>query len=136
MTENIDNEGLVLPSVVVEMLEELEQFSDEACRFDHHGGCQSHYYLNLAPGEVCPHYEAYTLLKNVESDDDMEVNDDTVPTTVRQLITDLAGEDECEVEVYDGDEVCTSHSWSGDVPLDECPNGNAQKFLENLPEAV
>lgn len=28
------------------------------CWFDHHGGCQTHVYLSLKPGELCPHAEA------------------------------------------------------------------------------
>lgn len=31
---------------------------EEQCWFDHHGGCQTHGYLNLAPGEKCPMGEA------------------------------------------------------------------------------
>lgn len=33
-----------------------------ACWFDHHGGCQEHGYLELKPGELCPHAEAKQLL--------------------------------------------------------------------------
>ncbi|GAA2941174.1 hypothetical protein ACFO7V_16695 [Glutamicibacter bergerei] len=33
-----------------------------ACWFDHHGGCQEHGYLDLKPGELCPHTEAKQLL--------------------------------------------------------------------------
>ncbi|HJX77308.1 hypothetical protein [Glutamicibacter sp.] len=33
-----------------------------ACWFDHHGGCQEHGYLDLKPGEQCPHTEAKQLL--------------------------------------------------------------------------
>lgn len=32
-----------------------------ACWFDHHGGCQEHGYLDLTPGERCPHAEAKQL---------------------------------------------------------------------------
>lgn len=32
------------------------------CWFDHHGGCQEHGYLELKPGELCPHAEAKQLL--------------------------------------------------------------------------
>ena len=32
------------------------------CWFDHHGGCQEHGYLDLKPGELCPHTEAKQLL--------------------------------------------------------------------------
>lgn len=32
------------------------------CWFDHHGGCQEHGYLDLKPGELCPHAEAKQLL--------------------------------------------------------------------------
>lgn len=34
----------------------------DPCRFDHHGGCQAHGYLDLKPGEKCPHAEAKELL--------------------------------------------------------------------------
>ena len=33
-----------------------------ACWFDHHGGCQEQGYLELKPGELCPHAEAKQLL--------------------------------------------------------------------------
>lgn len=36
---------------------------DEACWFDHHGGCQAHGYLSLEPGEKCPQQELKELLK-------------------------------------------------------------------------
>jgi hypothetical protein len=32
------------------------------CWFDHHGGCQAHGYLSLAPGEICPVRETKDLL--------------------------------------------------------------------------
>lgn len=134
MSETDEKKVTALPSSAVGLLEELEQYSDEECQFDHNGGCQSHMYFGLGPGELCPHYEAYKLLQTVEADTDMEATPDTVPSNVRQLLVDLAGIDECEVEEYDGEEVCTSHSWSGDVPLEDCPNGNTQKFLESLSE--
>lgn len=35
---------------------------DEPCHFDHHGGCQAHGFLSLAPGEKCPTLEAHELL--------------------------------------------------------------------------
>ncbi len=36
----------------------LESLVDDGeCRFDHHGGCQEHGYLSLAPGEQCPQAE-------------------------------------------------------------------------------
>ena len=28
------------------------------CWFDHHGGCQTHGYLSLEQGQLCPHAEA------------------------------------------------------------------------------
>lgn len=34
----------------------------DPCSFDHHGGCQAHGYLDLKPGEKCPHAEAKELL--------------------------------------------------------------------------
>lgn len=39
---------------------------DGECRFDHHGGCQEHGYLELEPGELCPHAEAKQLLAEHE----------------------------------------------------------------------
>lgn len=36
---------------------------EDACWFDHHGGCQAHGYLSLEPGEKCPHQEAKELLR-------------------------------------------------------------------------
>lgn len=38
------------------------------CWFDHHGGCQEHGYLDLKPGELCPHAEAKQLLGTESSD--------------------------------------------------------------------
>ncbi len=35
---------------------------DELCDLDHHGGCQSHGYLSLEPGEICPQAELQALL--------------------------------------------------------------------------
>lgn len=35
---------------------------DSPCCFDHHGGCQEHGFLSLAPGEKCPTFEAHELL--------------------------------------------------------------------------
>lgn len=34
----------------------------DPCWFDHHGGCQAHGFLDLAPGEVCPNAQAQALL--------------------------------------------------------------------------
>lgn len=30
---------------------------EDDCYFDHHGGCQTHGYISLKPGEMCPHQE-------------------------------------------------------------------------------
>lgn len=51
-----------LASVLVsrELLDALVDDGD--CWFDHHGGCQEHGYLELEPGEKCPHAEAKELL--------------------------------------------------------------------------
>ncbi|NEA22650.1 hypothetical protein [Actinomadura bangladeshensis] len=38
------------------------------CSFDHHGGCQTHGYLSLQPGERCPHAEAKELLALTETE--------------------------------------------------------------------
>ena len=38
-----------IPVALAESLIEPEQ-----CSFDHHGGCQSHGYLTLEPGWMCP----------------------------------------------------------------------------------
>ena len=43
-----------------ELLESLVDVDD--CRFDHHGGCQGHGYLDLKPGEKCPQFELKELL--------------------------------------------------------------------------
>lgn len=43
-----------------DLLEALVQ--NEACSFDHHGGCQSHGYLSLEPGQVCPQAQLKSLL--------------------------------------------------------------------------
>lgn len=36
--------------------------NDEPCDYDHHGGCQTHGYLNLEPAERCPHDDARQIL--------------------------------------------------------------------------
>lgn len=41
----------------------LEWFHDtDPCRFDHHGGCQAHGFLEPEPGEVCPQRQLADLL--------------------------------------------------------------------------
>jgi hypothetical protein len=47
-----------------ELLESL--IEDEPCSFDHHGGCQAHGYLSLAPGEMCPQEEAKRILEAID----------------------------------------------------------------------
>jgi len=50
-----------------ELLGLLECFVDEDdCDFDHHGGCQTHGYLSLEPGEICPNEQARRLIKSAE----------------------------------------------------------------------
>lgn len=44
-----------------DLLESLAASDD--CWLDHHGGCQSHGYLSLKPGEVCPQQELKDLLE-------------------------------------------------------------------------
>lgn len=39
------------------------------CSFDHHGGCQTHGYLSLEPGELCPHEEARQWLAQFQDGD-------------------------------------------------------------------
>jgi hypothetical protein len=39
----------------------------DPCWFDHHGGCQAHGYLSLAPGEKCPHQQAKEVLAELGS---------------------------------------------------------------------
>lgn len=52
--------GAGLMVVPVELLESLTD--PDECDFDHHGGCQTHGYLSLEPGERCPQAEARELL--------------------------------------------------------------------------
>jgi hypothetical protein len=52
--------GAGLAVVPTELLEALTD--SEECSFDHHGGCQTHGYLSLEPGEHCPQAEARELL--------------------------------------------------------------------------
>ncbi len=40
----------------------LDEDGQDACWFDHHGGCQAHGYLELKPGERCPVAETRELL--------------------------------------------------------------------------
>lgn len=54
--------------VPIELLEALTDRED--CSFDHHGGCQTHGYLSLEPGERCPQAEARELLAALTTDDE------------------------------------------------------------------
>ena len=46
-----------------QILEVLQCLVDEEdCWFDHHGGCQAHFFLSLEPGEKCPQQEAKELI--------------------------------------------------------------------------
>lgn len=49
-----------LPAQVVQLIRDLTDPDD--CWFDHGGGCQTHGYISLGPGEECPHSEAKRLL--------------------------------------------------------------------------
>lgn len=46
------------------LLQEL--IDTEPCWFDHHGGCQSHGYLDLKPGEICPQQQLKGLLEDTK----------------------------------------------------------------------
>lgn len=47
-------------------------YQDDACVFDHHGGCQAHGWLEPAPGEECPDGRAQRLFaKKDKTDDDV-----------------------------------------------------------------
>lgn len=47
-----------------ELLEIISALVDpDDCDFDHHGGCQTHGFLSLQPGEVCPNERAKRLLE-------------------------------------------------------------------------
>ena len=39
----------------------VQLYQDDACDFDHHGGCQSHMWLEPEPGEECPDGRAQRL---------------------------------------------------------------------------
>lgn len=41
---------------------------EDDCWFDHHGGCQAHGYLSLAPGEKCPQQELKELLQHTDGE--------------------------------------------------------------------
>lgn len=52
------------PPTVEGLLELLECFvDDDGCDFDHHGGCQTHGFLSLEPGEMCPNEQARRLIE-------------------------------------------------------------------------
>lgn len=51
-------------TVPIDLLRSL--VDDDACWFDHHGGCQAHGYLLLEPGEKCPQAEAKEILASVD----------------------------------------------------------------------
>ena len=38
------------------------------CTFDHHGCCQAHGYLDLAPGDKCPQREAKEMIAELQGD--------------------------------------------------------------------
>lgn len=49
--------------LIAEMRDLLECLIDEDdCHFDSHGGCQTHMFLSLEPGEICPNEQAKRLL--------------------------------------------------------------------------
>lgn len=50
----------------INLLDELT--SEEDCWFDHHGGCQAHYFLSLEPGQTCPHQDAKELIAKFRGD--------------------------------------------------------------------
>lgn len=56
------------PHLMAEATELVAALTDpEDCSFDHHGGCQSHGYLDLKPGEMCPQLEAKAWAHNHRS---------------------------------------------------------------------
>lgn len=57
-----------LIAVPLELLQAL--VDDSECRFDHHGGCQEHGYLDLEPGEVCPQHELKALIADATADEE------------------------------------------------------------------
>lgn len=69
--------GVVESVRVAELMLEIERLralvcnlSDgEVCAFDHHGGCQTHGYLSLKPGERCPMGEANKIAARAEGGD-------------------------------------------------------------------
>jgi hypothetical protein len=56
----MNDEGRMMILVPRELLESL--VSEDECSYDHHGGCQEHGYLSLAPGEMCPQAELKQIL--------------------------------------------------------------------------
>lgn len=60
----INTEDVPLLLAGVEHLRTLlrDMVDPDPCYFDHNGGCQAHGYLNLKPGEMCPHAEAKAVL--------------------------------------------------------------------------
>jgi len=61
ITEPTAGDPAVLPATVLDLVASLTD--PDACRFDHHGGCQAHGYLSLEPGEVCPQQQAKNLIE-------------------------------------------------------------------------
>jgi hypothetical protein len=56
--------------VSLELLEALVE--DDDCSFDHHGGCQTHGYLSLEPGEVCPQAELKQIVSSAQTENNGE----------------------------------------------------------------
>jgi hypothetical protein len=65
ITERPAGEPATLPDSVLDLIESLT--NSDSCWFDHHGGCQSHGYLSLEPGEACPQQQAKDLVEAAKS---------------------------------------------------------------------
>lgn len=61
----------------IEMSLELAEslLDSEKCWFDHHGGCQEHGYLELAPGEKCPQQELRELVERERGEENKVIVD-------------------------------------------------------------
>lgn len=63
--------------------------SDDECEYDRRGGCQTHSYLSLRPGELCPHAEARELLA---------ARPGPLESAVTEALADIATDDHADPE--------------------------------------
>lgn len=56
LLDAIDRESLAAAATTRQLIVDLTD--PDPCSFDTRGGCQAHSYIDLKPGQMCPHEEA------------------------------------------------------------------------------